>query len=230
MNSIENSRQLLQQIYGFNRFRPGQEEIIRSALEGRDSLVIMPTGSGKSLCYQIPALVKQGVCVVVSPLIALMQDQVSALSQLGVSAAFLNSTLEPRFQREVLDDLHSGRLDLLYIAPERLMEPATFQQFQKLEISMFAIDEAHCVSQWGHDFRKEYFELKALAEYFPNVPRMALTATATERTRNEIIDRLELRNVAKFVHGFDRPNIRYSVEVKGSGNAQLIDFPDCTPR
>ena len=224
MNSIENSRQLLQQIYGFDGFRPGQEEIIRSALEGRDSLVIMPTGSGKSLCYQIPALVKQGVCVVVSPLIALMQDQVSALSQLGVSAAFLNSTLAPRFQREVLDDLSSGRLDLLYIAPERLMEPATFQQFQKLEISMFAIDEAHCVSQWGHDFRKEYFELKALSEYFPNVPRMALTATATERTRNEIIDRLELRNVAKFVHGFDRPNIRYSVEVKGSGNAQLIDF------
>ena len=224
MNSIENSRQLLQQIYGFDGFRPGQEEIIRSALEGRDSLVIMPTGSGKSLCYQIPALVKQGVCVVVSPLIALMQDQVSALSQLGVSAAFLNSTLAPRFQREVLDDLSSGRLDLLYIAPERLMEPATFQQFQKLEISMFAIDEAHCVSQWGHDFRKEYFELKALSEYFPNVPRMALTATATERTRNEIIDRLELRNVAKFVHGFDRPNIRYSVEVKSSGNAQLIDF------
>ena len=224
MNSIENCRQLLQKIYGFDGFRPGQEEIISSALEGRDSLVIMPTGSGKSLCYQIPALVKQGVCVVVSPLIALMQDQVSALSQLGVSAAFLNSTLGPRFQREVLDDLRSGRLNLLYIAPERLMEPATFQQFQKLEISMFAIDEAHCVSQWGHDFRKEYFELKALAEHFPNVPRMALTATATERTRNEIIDRLELRNVAKFVHGFDRPNIRYSVEVKGSGNAQLIDF------
>ena len=224
MNSIENCRQLLQKVYGFDGFRPGQEEIIISALEGRDSLVIMPTGSGKSLCYQIPALVKQGVCVVVSPLIALMQDQVSALSQLGVSAAFLNSTLEPRFQREVLEDLRGGRLDLLYIAPERLMDPATFQQFQKLAISMFAIDEAHCISQWGHDFRKEYFELKVLAQYFPNVPRMALTATATERTRKEIIDRLELRNVAKFIHGFDRPNIRYSVEVKGSGSAQLLDF------
>jgi ATP-dependent DNA helicase RecQ len=215
---------ILRDIFGYGDFRGQQRAVVDSALAGRDSLVLMPTGGGKSLCFQIPALIRQGTGIVVSPLIALMQDQVNALRELGLDAAFLNSTLGPAEQRAVIERLESGDLDLLYVAPERILQPQTLGVLKKAELSLIAIDEAHCVSQWGHDFRPEYLALGELAHAFPNVPRMALTATATPATRSEIIERLALNDAEIFVAGFDRPNIRYSVRTKSDPKSQLKRF------
>ena len=221
---LEQARNTLLTVYGYDDFRPGQEEVIEAVLAGRDCLVLMPTGGGKSLCYQVPALVRPGTAVVVSPLIALMQDQVAALRQLGVAAAFLNSTVPWHEQIDINRQLADGRLDLLYLAPERLLQEETLSTLERGDVALFAIDEAHCVSQWGHDFRQDYLGLDVLADRFPDIPRMALTATADGRTRTEIVDRLRLRRPARFVSGFDRPNIRYSVRIKSNANAQLLGF------
>ncbi len=215
---------ILQKVYGFAGFRGHQHEVIETALAGRDSLVLMPTGGGKSLCYQIPALIRDGVALIVSPLIALMHDQVAALRQLGVRAAFLNSSLNADRQREVLDQLRAGVLDLLYVAPERLVAEHTLSRLAESTVALIAIDEAHCVSQWGHDFRQDYLALGQLRERFPGVPRMALTATADHRTREEIVARLALTEPQRFVSSFDRPNICYSVQVKTDARRQLTNF------
>ena len=221
MNSALN---ILQHTFGYDSFRPPQDEIIDTVVNGGDALVLMPTGGGKSLCYQIPALARPGCGVVVSPLIALMQDQVSALRQLGVSAAFLNSTLDSGQARQVEEDLVNGNLDLLYIAPERLTQARTSELLKRSPIALFAIDEAHCVSQWGHDFRADYLQLGLLHEQFPGIPRIALTATADERTRAEIIERLDLGEARRFIAGFDRPNIRYRIGLKQNAKQQLLRF------
>ncbi|AEG01560.1 ATP-dependent DNA helicase RecQ [Methylomonas methanica MC09] len=216
--------QVLRSVFGYDSFRGQQQAIIQQVIDGRDVLVLMPTGGGKSLCYQVPALVKQGVGIVISPLIALMQDQVSALHQLGVKAAFLNSTLSLEQVRDTEQRLLNGELDLLYIAPERLSNSRTQALFARCNIALFAIDEAHCVSQWGHDFRADYLLLSVLHEQFPQVPRIALTATADERTREEIITRLSLENAQVFISGFDRPNIRYRIVQKDNARQQLLGF------
>jgi ATP-dependent DNA helicase RecQ len=218
------ARRVLREIFGYDEFRGQQAAIVAAALEGRDALVLMPTGGGKSLCYQIPALLRDGVGVVVSPLIALMEDQVGALRELGVSAAFLNSSLTRGEQQRVIDDLVHGRLKLLYVAPERLVQEETRALLERVPISILAIDEAHCVSQWGHDFRQEYLALNDLGRWFPGVPRMALTATATPPTRDEIVARLELARPEVFVGSFDRPNIRYHVQIKADPRRQLAKF------
>jgi ATP-dependent DNA helicase RecQ len=218
------AQRVLRDVFGYSSFRGQQEAIIEAALAGHDSLVLMPTGGGKSLCYQIPALVRDGVGVVVSPLIALMEDQVGALREAGVAAAFLNSTLRRAEQAEVIADLRHGRLKLLYLAPERLLQEETLALLREATISIVAIDEAHCVSQWGHDFRAEYLGLNALKQWLPGVPRMALTATATLPTREEIVARLELDNPRVFVESFDRPNIRYAVRTKTDARRQLLEF------
>ncbi len=215
---------VLNEVYGYPSFRGSQADIIDAAVAGRDCLVLMPTGGGKSLCYQIPSLVRPGVGLVVSPLIALMKDQVAALKQLGIAAAYLNSTLDAAEQRLVLEQLHQGELKLLYVAPERLLKPGTLDRLSQLEIALIAIDEAHCVSQWGHDFRPDYLSLNQLAERFPGVPRMALTATADGPTREEMVQRLALHQPASFISPFDRPNIRYSVQPKSDGRRQLSRF------
>jgi ATP-dependent DNA helicase RecQ len=207
---------ILQQVFGYDRFRGAQAEIIDQVLGGSDALVLMPTGGGKSLCYQIPALLRPGTGIVISPLIALMQDQVDALRQLGVRAAFLNSSLPPDAAWQVEQELLAGELDLLYIAPERLLTGRFLSLLDRSRIALFAIDEAHCVSQWGHDFRPEYIQLHLLHERWPGVPRVALTATADEPTRNEIVTRLGLAEAGKFVSSFDRPNIRYRIVEKTS--------------
>ncbi|GLS27410.1 DNA helicase RecQ [Marinibactrum halimedae] len=221
---IEHALHLLQHTYGYSHFRGQQQDIIDNALHGNDSLVLMPTGGGKSLCYQIPALVRPGLGIVVSPLIALMQDQVSALRQLGIAGAFLNSTLSAEEKRHLAQDLYQGNVDILYIAPERLVQPHTLQWLQQFPISLIAIDEAHCVAQWGHDFRADYLELHQLSTAFPGVPLMALTATATETTQQEIAQRLALRQPSVFLSSFDRPNIHYSVQPKNDARKQLIKF------
>lgn len=216
--------QVLHEVFGYESFRPLQGDIIREVSEGRDALVLMPTGGGKSLCYQVPALVRSGTAIVISPLIALMQDQVAALKELGVRAAFLNSTMDFDQARATEYALMTGELDLLYCAPERLIQPRTIELLHDASISLFAIDEAHCVSQWGHDFRSDYLQLSMLAEQFPGVPRIALTATADERTRKEIAERLSLTGARHFVSGFDRPNIQYRIAPKTNANKQLLDF------
>ena len=216
--------QVLHEVFGYESFRPLQGDIIREVSEGRDALVLMPTGGGKSLCYQVPALVRSGTAIVISPLIALMQDQVAALKELGVRAAFLNSTMDFEQARATEYALMTGELDLLYCAPERLIQPRTIELLHDASISLFAIDEAHCVSQWGHDFRSDYLQLSMLAEQFPGVPRIALTATADERTRKEIAERLSLTEARHFVSGFDRPNIQYRIAPKINANKQLLDF------
>ena len=221
---MEQAQQLLRDTYGYEAFRGTQQDVIEAALDGSDTLVLMPTGGGKSLCYQIPALVRDGLGIVVSPLIALMQDQVSALVQLGIDAAFLNSTQNPAEQQQIVERMHRGELDILYIAPERLLQPRTLSLLGQLNISLIAIDEAHCVSQWGHDFRQDYLSLHILAEHFPGVPRMALTATADPRTQEEIPQRLQLNNPQRFVSGFDRSNIRYQVQPKNDAKKQLLRF------
>jgi len=215
---------VLETIFGYPAFRGQQAEIVDVVTRGGDALVLMPTGGGKSLCYQIPALLRDGVGVVVSPLIALMQDQVDALAEVGVRAAFLNSTQSFDEALQIEKRLRNGDLDLLYVAPERLMTPRCMALLESAKIALFAIDEAHCVSQWGHDFRPEYIQLSVLHERFPEVPRIALTATADQQTREEIIRRLQLENARMFVSSFDRPNIRYQIVEKANGRKQLLDF------
>jgi ATP-dependent DNA helicase RecQ len=215
---------VLHSVFGYQSFRPPQAEIIATLIGGGDALVLMPTGGGKSLCYQIPALVRPGCGVVISPLIALMQDQVAALQQVGVKAEFLNSTLDSESVRRIEAALERGELDLLYIAPERLKQERTLALLQRMRIALFAIDEAHCVSQWGHDFRADYLELSVLHREFPDVPRIALTATADVRTRQEIITRLDLGSARQFLAGFDRPNICYRIALKDNPRQQLLRF------
>jgi ATP-dependent DNA helicase RecQ len=218
------AERLLRDVFGFDEYRGTQKDVIAATLAGRDSIVLMPTGGGKSLCYQIPALVRDGVGLVISPLIALMHDQVRALQELGISAAFLNSSQTSAQQQAVIDELLSGQLKLLYIAPERLVRSATQALLRGLPVSVIAIDEAHCVSQWGHDFRRDYLMLNQLAALFPGTPRMALTATATALMREDIAQRLELNTPEFFVSGFDRPNIRYVVQTKTDARRQLLAF------
>lgn len=215
---------ILQTVFGYTEFRGPQQAIVDQLIEGGDALVLMPTGGGKSLCYQIPALVRQGTGIVVSPLIALMQDQVDALREAGVSAAYLNSSLGAEDQREVERRLLAGELNLLYVAPERLLTSRFLGLLEQTEVALFAIDEAHCVSQWGHDFRPEYRELAVLHQRFPQIPRVALTATADQRTRDEIVERLALQEARQFVSSFDRPNIRYQVGLRHNARRQLMEF------
>jgi len=215
---------ILENTFGYPEFRPVQLEVIERTLQGGDSLVLLPTGGGKSLCYQIPALLSEGCALVISPLIALMQDQVMGLEQAGIDAAYLNSTLSSQEQSDVYSRLDDGSTKLLYIAPERLMQPATLERLSRYNVSLIAVDEAHCVSQWGHDFREDYLLLGALTNTFPSVPIVALTATATAPVRKEIIERLQLREARQFVTGFDRPNIRYEVQSKQSPKQQLSSF------
>ena len=221
---------ILLDVFGYTAFRGEQQAIVEHVVAGGDALVLMPTGGGKSLCYQLPALLRHGVGIVVSPLIALMQDQVDALSQLGVQAAFLNSSLDATAAREVYSRLLRGDLKLLYVAPERLMQESFLDLLERLQagngIALFAIDEAHCVSQWGHDFRPEYRALTVLHQRFPDIPRIALTATADAPTRGEIVERLALEQAQHFVASFDRPNIRYRVTLKANARQQLQAFLD----
>ena len=217
-------QEILREVFGFDAFRPLQGEVVEAVTAGRDALVVLPTGGGKSLCYQVPALARTGTAIVVSPLIALMGDQVAALEQAGVRAAALNSTLEPETARAVEQGLMAGEYDLVYVAPERLLTERFLALLRRVHVALFAIDEAHCVSQWGHDFRPDYAGLGTLAERFPDVPRMALTATADEPTRAEIIQRLALHDGETFIGGFDRPNIRYHLTQGGDGRQRLLDF------
>ncbi|MFT4628906.1 MAG: ATP-dependent DNA helicase RecQ [Arenicella sp.] len=221
---INRAEELLKHTFGYLDFRGQQKQVIQNVLDGKDALVLMPTGGGKSLCYQIPGLVRDGMAIVVSPLIALMQDQVAALLQLGINAAFLNSTLSAEQYSRVVRSIHDGELDILYVAPERLLQENTLQRLMNVPISLIAIDEAHCVSQWGHDFRVDYLGLHVLQQAFPGVPRIALTATADERTREEIVNRLALTQPEVYVSSFDRPNIHYVVQPKSEPKAQLINF------
>ncbi|MEE4661492.1 MAG: DNA helicase RecQ [Halieaceae bacterium] len=217
-------QQILQHTFGYDTFRRPQGDIIDTVMAGGDALVLMPTGGGKSLCYQIPALARPGCGVVISPLIALMQDQVDALRELGIRASFLNSTLPPVEAEAVEQQLLAGELDLLYIAPERLSQPRMLALLANSQLALFAIDEAHCVSQWGHDFRSDYLRLTLLQEQFPQVPRIALTATADARTRAEIITRLSLEDARQFIAGFDRPNICYRIAPRHNPKTQLLKF------
>ncbi|MEB2187403.1 DNA helicase RecQ [Xanthomonas campestris pv. campestris] len=218
------AHELLSRVFGYDDFRGPQQAIVEHVAAGNDALVLMPTGGGKSLCYQVPALLRDGIGIVVSPLIALMQDQVEALRQLGVRAEFLNSTLDAENTQRVERALLSGDLDLLYVAPERLLTPRFLSLLERSRIALFAIDEAHCVSQWGHDFRPEYRQLTVLHERWPHIPRMALTATADPPTQREIAERLDLVEARHFVSSFDRPNIRYTVVQKDNARKQLQEF------
>lgn len=218
-------QQILHTVFGYERFRGPQREVIETLMDGGDALVLMPTGGGKSLCFQIPAIARPGTGIVVSPLIALMFDQVAALQQAGVRAAFLNSSLNAAQARDVEQKLLRGELDLLYVAPERLLMERMLELLGRVPIALFAIDEAHCVSQWGHDFRPEYMQLSVLHQRFPDVPRIALTATADDPTRREIIARLALENACVFISSFDRPNIRYRIaQTDGRAREKLLRF------
>ena len=219
---MDRAHAVLRECFGYQAFRGDQAAIIECVCKGNDALVLMPTGGGKSLCYQVPALLRDGVGVVISPLIALMRDQVEALVQSGVRAACLNSSLSFGEVRATEAAVERGDLDLLYLAPERLGTERTLDLLERARIALFAIDEAHCVSQWGHDFRPEYLELNLLRQRFPGVPRIALTATADAPTRREIVKRLELEEAAQFISGFDRPNICYRVVQKSSARQQLL--------
>ena len=221
---LEQAQRVLKDIFGYDSFRGRQGDIIERVANGGDALVLMPTGGGKSLCFQVPALLRDGLAVVVSPLIALMDDQVATLEELGVAAAALNSTLSAEQQRDLAARIKRGEVKMLYLAPERLVQPRMLAFLQGLNIALFAIDEAHCVSQWGHDFRPEYLQLGQLAEMFPDVPRIALTATADKRTREEIVTRLHLQNAERFLSSFDRPNIFYRIVPKEQPRKQLLAF------
>ena len=224
MASGDRAAYILHDTFGYDAFRGQQEEVISHVIGGGDALVLMPTGGGKSLCYQIPAMARPGTGVVISPLIALMQNQVEALKQLGVHAEFLNSTLDPGTRQVIEAQFRNKELDILYLAPERLRSRQTLDLLASGNISVFAIDEAHCVSQWGHDFRPDYLELQVLHERWPDVPRIALTATATQATREEIATRLNLADAKRFVSSFDRPNIQYRIVPKNGANKQLLSF------
>ncbi|ANJ66808.1 ATP-dependent DNA helicase RecQ [Halothiobacillus diazotrophicus] len=228
MSTTVTPKQILQDVFGYPDFRGDQARVVDHVTGGGDALVLMPTGAGKSLCYQIPALCRRGVGIVISPLIALMQDQVAALQQLGVAVAFLNSSLDAEAARAVMRQLQQGDLKLLYVAPERLMTDGFLNFLDRLQadqgLGLFAIDEAHCVSQWGHDFRPEYRALKVLHERFPDVPRMALTATADAPTRREIVEQLGLEQAQQFVSSFDRPNLHFRVTQKTNAREQLLNF------
>ena len=221
---MEKAAQILTSTFGYSAFRHHQEQIIEALVAGQDVMTLMPTGGGKSICYQIPALMRAGCGIVISPLIALMQDQVDAMKQLGIRAAFLNSSLSRAEQLEIEQDLLAGTYDLLYMAPERLLNPHMLKLLEQSDIALFAIDEAHCVSQWGHDFRKEYQQLSMLHERFPQVPRIALTATADQRTRSEIIEQLALQQAEVFVNSFDRPNIQYTIAEASNNRDALLRF------
>jgi ATP-dependent DNA helicase RecQ len=221
MRSIQET---LRQVFGLQGFRPFQQEIIEQVLGGGDTFVLMPTGGGKSLCYQLPALHRDGLAIVVSPLISLMKDQVDALQANGVNAAMYNSNLDAAEARSVLERLHNGELDLLYVAPERMMRPGFIHSLESIPVALIAIDEAHCVSQWGHDFRPEYAALGGLREHFPNTPFIALTATADPQTRDDIVHVLGLHEAKRFITSFDRPNIRYTVLEKHQPQSQLLRF------
>ena len=221
---MDSALSILQSTFGYEQFRSPQDEIIDELVAGRDAFVLMPTGGGKSLCYQIPAILRPGTAIIVSPLIALMQDQVDALQQLGIKAAYLNSTLQAAQAREVEQQLMQGELDLLYVAPERLLNEFMLSMLERCQIALFAIDEAHCVSQWGHDFRPEYQQLKILHERFPSTPRIALTATADQRTRDEIITQLQLSEARVFINSFDRPNIHYAISEGNNPKLRLWRF------
>jgi ATP-dependent DNA helicase RecQ len=221
---LARANRILQDVFGYPEFRGQQAEIVTHVTAGGDALVLMPTGGGKSLCYQVPALLREGTGIVVSPLIALMQDQVAALHEAGVRAAFLNSTQDWQEAQAIERRARAGELDLLYLAPERLLTDRGLALLDQLKVALFAIDEAHCVSQWGHDFRQEYLQLAVLAERYPSVPRIALTATADATTRREMIQRLHLQDAQVFVESFDRPNIRYRIAEKDSPRRQLLRF------
>ncbi len=225
----EQTRKVLKDVFGYDSFRPLQEEIVCTLLDSKDAFVLMPTGGGKSLCYQIPAIMREGTGIVVSPLISLMKDQVDALNACGVSAAFYNSSLKAAAAKDVLERFESGKLDMLYVAPERLLSKGFLQKLEHVRLSMFAIDEAHCVSQWGHDFRPEYVRLGELRGLFPDVPLLALTATADEHTREDITERLGLEKAKRFVASFDRPNIRYLVAEKRQPLTQILQFLEGWP-
>jgi ATP-dependent DNA helicase RecQ len=218
--------EILQKYFGYDSFREHQAEIIETVVGGRDAFVLMPTGSGKSICYQIPSMIRQGIGLIVSPLIALMQDQVVAMRQNGIRAEYLNSSLSAAESGQVKNRVLSGETDLLYVAPERLLMESFLPFLKRLPIALFAIDEAHCVSQWGHDFRPEYLRIPDITRQFPGVPRVALTATADDQTRREIFEKLELEQAAKFVSSFDRPNICYRIQLKNNGPKQLRYFID----
>lgn len=221
---MENARHVLRQVFGYDSFRPMQERVIEAVMAKRDTFVLMPTGGGKSLCYQIPALILPGTAIVVSPLISLMKDQVDALRANGVEAAFLNSSLSDGEAALVFSKLQKGEISLLYVSPERLMMPEFAARLDRLAISLIAIDEAHCVSQWGHDFRPEYVQIGLLRDRFAQVPFLALTATADEQTRGDVLKRLQLKEPEVFIAGFDRPNIRYTVVEKKNPTKQLLEF------
>lgn len=222
--SVSPAQRILREVFGFETFRPLQADIIDSVIRGEDNFVLMPTGGGKSLCYQVPALVREGTAIVVSPLISLMQDQVQALQANGVAAEFYNSSLDGARARAVLAQLHNGELDLLYVAPERLVTENFLARLEDIDIALFAVDEAHCVSQWGHDFRPEYVQLGQIRQHFPDVPMIALTATADKQTRHDIVRQLRLKNPASRLASFDRPNIRYTVVDKHKPFNQLCAF------
>jgi ATP-dependent DNA helicase RecQ len=221
---MQRAQHILQHTFGYSAFRHRQADIVATVLDGRDALVLMPTGGGKSLCYQIPALLRPGVGVVVSPLIALMQDQVDALRQLGIRAAFINSSQSAEEQLQTEQALLNDEIDIVYVAPERLLTPRMLDVLDRASIALFAIDEAHCVSQWGHDFRPEYQQLSILHQRFPSVPRIALTATADARTRKEIIEQLDLADATIFLNSFDRPNIQYTISEGQNARERLWQF------
>ncbi|WP_286786417.1 RecQ family ATP-dependent DNA helicase, partial [Pseudomonas sp. UBA3153] len=221
---LDQALRILKDVFGYDAFRGNQAAIIERVAQGGDALVLMPTGGGKSLCYQVPALLRDGLAVIVSPLIALMDDQVATLDELGVAAVALNSTLSNDEQRLIAERIRRGEIKMLYLAPERLVQPRMLAFLQRLDIALFGIDEAHCVSQWGHDFRPEYLQLGQLAELFPKVPRLALTATADKRTREEIVQRLHLEDAERYLSSFDRPNIFYRIVPKEQPRKQLLAF------